>query len=60
MKKKLIVFALMSLCLNWFYIPAIFSQTHSEVVKQGCMNIGNGELLIFIHGHSLDHRMWDE
>lgn len=40
------------------------------VVKQGRIEVGNGSLyyeeagegepLIFVHGHSLDHRMWDE
>ncbi len=40
------------------------------VVKQGRINVGNGSLyyeeagqgepIIFVHGHSLDHRMWDE
>lgn len=40
------------------------------VIKQGRVTVGNaslyyeeagqGEPLIFIHGHSLDHRMWDE
>lgn len=42
----------------------------SLVVKQGRIEVGNGSLyyeeagtgepLIFVHGHSLDHRMWDE
>lgn len=40
-----------------------------SVVKQGRIQVGNGSLyyeeagrgepLIFVHGHSLDHRMWD-
>lgn len=40
------------------------------IVKQGRIEVGNGSLyyeeagegepLIFVHGHSLDHRMWDE
>lgn len=40
------------------------------IVKQGRVEVGNGSLyyeeagegepLIFVHGHSLDHRMWDE
>lgn len=40
------------------------------IVKQGRIKVGNGSLyyeeagegepLIFVHGHSLDHRMWDE
>lgn len=43
---------------------------HSLVVKQGRIEVGNGSLyyeeagtgepVIFVHGHSLDHRMWDE
>lgn len=43
---------------------------NSLVIKQGRVNVGNGSLyyeeagqgepIIFVHGHSLDHRMWDE
>ena len=43
---------------------------NSLVIKQGRINVGNGSLyyeeagqgepIIFVHGHSLDHRMWDE
>lgn len=43
---------------------------NSLVVKQGRIEVGNGSLyyeeagegepIIFVHGHSLDHRMWDE
>lgn len=43
---------------------------HSLVVKQGRIEVGNGSLyyeeagtgepVIFVHGHSLDHRMWNE
>ena len=43
---------------------------HPLVVKQGRVKVGNGSLyyeetgtgapVIFVHGHSLDHRMWDE
>ena len=43
---------------------------HPLVVKQGRVEVGNGSLyyeeagwgepVIFVHGHSLDHRMWDE
>ena len=39
-------------------------------MKQGRVEVGNGSLyyeeagwgepVIFVHGHSLDHRMWDE
>jgi len=39
-------------------------------IKQGRINVGNGSLyyeeagqgepVIFVHGHSLDHRMWDD
>ena len=43
---------------------------HSLVIKQGRIEVGNGSLyyeeagtgepVIFVHGHSLDHRMWNE
>ena len=43
---------------------------HPLVVKQGRVEVGNGSLyyeeagtgapVILVHGHSLDHRMWDE
>lgn len=43
---------------------------HPLVVKRGRVEVGNGSLyyeeagrgepVIFVHGHSLDHRMWDE
>ena len=60
-----------------FYGSPVISRTVSEivkghplVVKQGCVEVGNGSLyyeeagtgapVILVHGHSLDHRMWDE
>ena len=57
-----------------FYGSPVVSPTVMKgnllVVKQGRINIGNGflyyeeagqgEPIIFVHGHSLDHRMWDE
>lgn len=50
---------------------AITQSNYPKEVKKGMVDIGNniqlyyeemgqGEPIIFIHGHSLDHKMWDE
>ena len=51
-------------------IGGVWSFVCAQSIKSGRIEVGNGSLyyeesgqgepLIFVHGHSLDHRMWDE